>query len=349
MKRRVLSLLLCALLLAGLAFGCANKNAKPSPKDSFFEIADGIGKLEEIGFDASLSMNIPKDSGKGYTSFLGDISDANLLISGSSSKFFKQFACEIVATVRGSQGESTLKVTDILCDESGMYLNLRSLFNVISIVMGLGGPYDALFSSDYLRINPEELSSFAGVPLTNWPGTDKENMPKRLELNEHMLKVIKDSLKDEYFKEEGGVYTLSLNSPAASEILKAFLSDVDANAGLYADALLETDALVPGYLAALGLDKESPSRDDVIAFVKEKAAELSEDAAKDEGGDTSSLLVSLSKGKAEKSYDIRVSLTDSGDNIDIRADISLAEVATEKKIPPKNYVKLEDFFSVFLM
>lgn len=346
MKRKVLSLLLCALLIAGLTFGCANKKAPPL-KDTFFEIADSVSKLEEIGFDASLSMSIPTDSESNYTSFMGDITDAKLSISGSSSKFFNQFACEILATVRGSQGESTLKVTDILFDDSGLYINLRTLFNLLSLSQGIGGPYDALFNSDYLGITPEDLSAFTGMPLSNLQ--DKENLPKNQELNNHMLKVFRDSLKAENFKEEGGIYTLTLNSSDLAEIAKAFASDVETNAGIYADALLETAAVSPGYLAILGLEKENPSRDEVIAFVKEKAAELSSDLAQDTSIGTSSLLISLGKGKADKSYDIRVSLTAPEEDIDIKADISLAEVGTEKITPPTDYVKFDDFLSIFLM
>jgi hypothetical protein len=44
-----------------------------------------------------------------------------------------------------------------------------------------------------------------------------------------------------------------------------------------------------------------------------------------------------------------VSLTAPEEDIDIKADISLAEVGTEKITPPTDYVKFDDFLSIFLM
>ena len=349
MKRKVLSLLLCALLIVGLAAGCANKTEKPAtPKESFFELAEGVDSLKEIGFNVTLSLVLPEEY-RESVDFLGDLTDLQLNLSGSSSQYFKQFACEFVATIRGTQMESTLKLTDILYDESGIYLNLRSLFNLLSIVLKTGGPYDALFSSDYLGITTEDMMAFTGMALPDASTIDKESLPKNKELSDHLLKLLNDSINEQNFKEDLGFYTLTLNASDIIGLTKSFASDMENNSGLYADALLEIDAKSPGYLASIGLD--NPSRDELIAFIKEQAAVISSTATEQISEEASdfTMLFSIGKGKAEKSYDINLSITAPEKDLDIKTSISIAEVATQKITPPANYVTLDELLSFFLM
>ena len=97
-----------------------------------------------------------------------------------------------MASVKGSQLEANMKVTDILVNESGIYLDLRSLFNVFGTVMGFGAPYDAMFSTDYLGDNARgTLSGIYRNADDRAAEHDKANMPKTQELNAHMLKGLK--------------------------------------------------------------------------------------------------------------------------------------------------------------
>ena len=124
---------------------------------------------------------------------------------------------------------------------------------------------------------------------------------------------------------------------------------MDVNAGIYADALLETEAQNPGYLYTLGLPSSDPSRDEVIAFIKEKASELSTQIEGTVNTDETSLLISLGKGKTDKSYDIRVSLTGIENNLDLKVDFSFAEIATTKIDPPTDFVTLDELLYLYLM
>lgn len=351
MKRKIISLLLCALLLAGITIGCAKKS---TPKEAFFEIAASLDDLTEGNFTVSLGMKLPADAigDSAAGGFLGDISDFKLDIAGSFSQKNEQMTAEILATFGGSQGkEAPLKITDILYDKSGLYLNLRTIFDLLGSIQGggLGFDYSSLFSSDYLGITLEDIAEFSGMAGIEAPTFDKDSLLKNKELGDHLSAILTESLKAESFSADDGLYTLTLKTADLVDMIKGLVSDIEANTGMYADALLELEAQNPGYLASIGL--QADNRDELIALIKTEVAGLSsniEDAAAEEMPDLT-LLISIGKGKAAKSFDMRVSLTAPEEELDIKTDITLTGVFIEKVTPPADHLKLSDLLSLFLM
>jgi len=351
MKRKILSLLLCALMLAGIAVGCAKKL---TPKESFFEIADSLKELTEGNFTSSLSIKLPADAveGSAVTGILGDISNAKLDVSGSFSQKHKQFAAEVLTTISGSQGESSFKITDMLYDESGIYINFRTIFDLLMSFQGGKSSldYSSIFTSDYLGITLEDLAELSGEDSLGNPAFDMANFPKYKALYERLYGGIKDSLKAEKFTADGGVYTLTLKPTDLIDIAKVVVGDMDANAGEYADVLLEIEANSPGYLDSIGIQMDGRSRDELIATVKAKSAEFSSSivAASNEQAPDFTAVISLGKGKA-KSYTVGVSFAAPEEELDVKVDLTLTGVAIEKITPPADYLTLDDIMSLFTL
>ena len=343
MKRKIISLLLCALMLTAIAFGCAKK---PTQKESFFDLAASLSELTEGNFTATLSMKLPADTTQGLA-FLGGMSNAELNISGSFSQKNEQFTSEILVS---PQGEPPLKITDFLYDKSGLYLNLRTIFDQLGTVQGggLGLDYSSLFPSDYLGITLEDIQEFSGMPGINAPALDKDSLPKNIQLNDRLSGMFRESLKAESFTAEGGLYTLTLKSADLVEMVRGLAADIEANTDIYADALLEIESNNPGYLNSIGL--QAGSRDELIALIKTEVAELSSNIASAfEDFPDFTALISLGSGKSGKSFDVRMRLTAPEEELDIKTDIVLTGVSIEKVTPPTDFVKLSDLLSLFMI
>jgi len=352
MKRRIISLLLCALMLLGVAAGCAKKS---TPKESFFEIADSLKEVKDANFTASMSMKLPAEamSDPAVTGIFGDISDLKLDLSGSFSQTNKQFATEISATFSGTQGDSTIKLTDMLYDESGMYINFHTIFDLIMSMQGNTVDYSSIFTSDYLGVTFEELAALSGQTALNGEsfGYNMEDYPKYSALCTRLYGVIKDALKAESFTADGSTYTLTLNMTGLVDLVKVFASDMDANAGEYADVLIEYDANIPGYLDTMGIQVEGRSRDELITTIKAKAAEISSELESEvtEDAPDFSMTISLGKGSAAKSYTFGLSMTAPEEEFDAKADLTITGGAIEKITPPTDHLTLDDIMALFMM
>ena len=180
------------------------------------------------------------------------------------------------------------------------------------------------------------------------PALDNDSLPKNKELGDRFFGILGESLKPGSFTEEGGLYTLTLKTADLVNMIKALAGDIDANTGVYADALLELEANFPGYLDSIGL--QAANRDELIATIKTEVAELSSNIADTfEDIPDFTARVSLGSGKDGKSFDVRMSLTAPEEKLDIKADIVLSDVEIEKITPPTDSLTLEDILSLFIM
>ncbi len=350
MKKRLVSVFLCALMLISAVVGCGKKPAPtpaPTAKDLFFEAAASLKDVKESKYTASIDMKIPADASKDFAQagILGDISNLKLDISGSSSPENKQLAADISATISGSKGETKFKLTDFLADDQKVYINFHTIFDFMMSMQGGSSAvqYSSLFKSDYFGTSLEELSSLTGqaIPNSSYP-IKPESIPKCTALLSRVSGVLKNSLKEESFAANGDTYTLTMKTPDIIDIAKAVVKDIDANAGEYADAMIEYNKSVPGAFDSMDIDVDGLSRDELIAELKKAASEFTADLEKEDKISNMTMTVTLGKDSAAKSYNMGFSISVPDEAFELKAKINIVDTKIEKITSPADYLTIND-------
>jgi len=239
--KKLTVVLFCFALLIPLISGCGI-----DPVDAYYNTVEEMTKIQEQKF--SFSFDVESDSLSQFGSSI------TLTMDGAVSVKNKQMTATMTLTT--ASPKMTVELTDIIFDNSKLYINMETLFSAIFTLPGMESTENpADYLDEYMGGNKYLYIDYADLALPIWDYNNQSNHV----LLQRPLDVIDNAIKSAnppIITADGNAYIMEMNGEFIRTLLFTLINDLEENLDTYTDNILDIIDEYTSYMEKLDMPED---------------------------------------------------------------------------------------------